>query len=146
MADSVKTKLIAKLLDICQPLVTNQVVRHLERKHALFLTEAVKPALHVVIGDEKVLYQDERGYNMQFPVAFQIIFDENRDPEARSDAFEAFLQTNIEADEQLGGLASKITYNGAAPFVLEELKPVALTVVMYLVEYRRYKAAPNLGY
>ena len=146
MANSIKTQIIAKLIAICQPLIAQEVVRKVVRKHALFLTESVTPALHIVVGDEKVLYQDERGYNMQFPVAFQIIFAQNRDPESAGDAFEAFLQTNIEADEQLAGLASKITYNGAAPFIREELNPVALTVAMYLVEYRRYKAQPTVGY
>jgi hypothetical protein len=146
MPDSIKTQIIAKLIAICEPLVTQSVVRKVVRKHMLFLTEAVTPALHVVVGDEKELYQDERGYCSQFPVAFQIIFAENRDPEKAADEFESFLQTAIEADEQLGGLCSKITYNGAAPFVLEETNPASLAVVTYLVEYRRVKGQPSSGY
>ena len=143
---SVKTQIISALKAIGEQLVKNGTVRKCVRKHALFLTEAVKPALHIVVGDEKTIGEDERGYNLQVPVAFQIIFDENRDPEDRSDEFEAFMQTQIEADEQLGGLASKITFNGSAPFVLEQLQPSCLTVVMYLVEYRRVRGNPNVGY
>ena len=146
MADSVKKQVLAQVLDLCKSLISDNTVRKVERKHALFLTEAITPALHVVVGDEKVLYQDERGYNMQFPVAFHFIFATPRDPESSADEFEARIQKLIEADEQLGGLVSKITYNGSAPFVIEDMQPVNVAIVMYLFEYRRFKGDPAQNY
>lgn len=146
MSTSIKAQIIARMLELCQPLQGQGIVRKIERKNALFLSEAVKPALHLVTGDETVLVEDERGYTMKFPVAFQIIFSEQRDPYGAGEQFESFLQATIEADEQLAGLCNKITYQGASPFMNEEIKPSALTVVMYEVEYRRHRAGPAKPY
>ena len=143
---SIKSQIVARLLDLCQPLIAQGTVRKVERANALFLLEAVKPALHLVTGDETVLIEDERGYTLKFPAAFQIIFSEQRDAAGAADEFEAFLQQQIEHDEQLAGLANKITYDGAAPFTSEETKPSALVVVMYQIEYRRYRSNPTRSY
>ena len=145
-ATSVKSQIVERLLAILQPLQDGGTVRKIVREHALFALEAVRPALHVVTGEERVIEQDSHGYRVEFPLALQIIFAEQRDPYTAGDEFEAAVQAVIEADEQLEGLASKITYNGAAPFVSEEAKPNAYVVVEYLVEYRRAKAAPKVNY
>ena len=143
---SIKQQIIARILILCDPLVAQGIFRKVERKNALFLTEAVKPALHVVTGDETVLIEDERGYTMQVPVAFQAIFSEQGNVANAADQFEQLLQAAIETDEQLAGLCNKITYNGASPFNSEELKPAGLDIVMYQVEYRRYRANPQRSY
>ena len=144
--NSVKMQIIARMLAICQPLIAEQKFLKVARVQTLFLLEPVKPALHLIVGDEKVLYQDERGYTMQFPVMFKLITEDPDDGYTQADKAAAFVQTVIEADEQLAGLANKITYDGEMPFTEEVLKPAGGTVVMYLVEYRRYKAQPAQNY
>lgn len=143
---SVKMQIIARLLAICQPLIAEQKFLKVERKQTLFLLESVKPALHLVIGDERVLYQDERGYNMQFPVLFKLLTESPDDGYNQADKAAAFVQEKIEADEQLNRLASKVTYDGEMPFTEEVLKPAGGTVITYLVEYRRMKAQPSVNY
>jgi hypothetical protein len=151
MNSSVKETIIARILDRCAQLKAENVVRVVVRKQGLFLTEPVHPALHIVVGDEDVIAQDNRGYTLKFPVAFQFIFSEQKDPYGVGDRFEAEIQSLIEGDEQLTseagtGLASKITYEGATPVVSEETKPLCLTIVMYQVEYRRFRARPDRSY
>ncbi|MBC8095035.1 MAG: hypothetical protein H7Y43_04410 [Akkermansiaceae bacterium] len=147
----VKKRIIARVLDVCQQIKEEGIVRLAVRKQGLFLSESVDPALHVVTGDESVISEDSHGYNCKFPVAFQFIFKEARDPYGMGDDFEAAIQGKIEADDQLlledgTGLCSKITYEGSTPVISEEAKPSCLTIVMYQIEYRRRKARPDLGY
>lgn len=143
---SVKSQILARVVDLVSVMKSDGTFRLLERRNALFLTEAIRPALHIVSGDETALVEDERGYTMKFPLVFQAIYDAQRDPYGAADNFEAALQRIIESDEQLAGLASKITYEGASPFVSEEQKPAALVVVMYQVEYRRLRSKPEKNY
>ena len=145
-ATSVKSRIIERLLMVLKPLQDAGLVRKIVREHALFALESVRPALHVVTGEERVIEQDSHGYRCEFPLALQIIFAEPRDPYTAADEFEAAVQAIVEVDEQLEGLVSKITYNGAAPFVNEESKPAAYVVVEYLIEYRRTRGEPNVNY
>ncbi len=146
MADSVKTRIIKRVLEICQPLIGEQKFRTIARKNTLFLLEPQKPAIHLVIGDENGVVEDERGYTMKFPLMLKLIVDDARDPYGLADKSVAFVQEKVESDEQLGGLASKITYDGELPFTEEVLKPDGGTVVMYIIEYRRMRGDPSTPY
>ncbi len=146
MSDSIKTQIIKRIMEICQPLIAEQKFRKIERKTTLFLLEPVKPSMHLVIGDETGVVQDERGYTATFPLMLKLIMDDARDPYALADESSAFVQRQIETDEQLGGLASKITYDGELPFTEEALKPSGGTVLMYVVEYRRLRGDPTTAY
>jgi len=143
MNASIKNQIANRLLAVCKTLPG---LRRVVRKREPFLLEDVKPALHVVTGAEKVLYEDERGYNCELAVLFQAIFDENRLPFDASDAFEAQLQSVIEADAQLGGLCSKISYRGGIPFIVEHENPVCVVTLMYRVEYRRLRGDATQNY
>ncbi len=141
MADSIKTRIIKRVLEICAPLVSDGKVRKVERTSSLFLLETIKPSIHLVVGDESGVVEDERGYTANFPLMVKIILDDARDPYGASDFLVPFVQGKLESDEQLAGLASKITYDGELPFTEEALKPDGGTVLMYLVEYRRMRGA-----
>jgi hypothetical protein len=142
---SLKTQIAAYLLNLCEPLIANGKVRKVERKSTPFLLEPALPALHLLFGKEDVILEDERGYNLKFQASFKIMVDEKRDPYTLVDELEAFLQEAIEADPQLGGLASKVTYVATTPFV-DEVQTSNFTIVTYDVEYRRYRAKPDTGY
>ena len=146
MADlPVKSRIIARLLGICDPLIAEQRVRSVKRVLSPFLTESVKPALHLVIGHEVVLYQDERGYNSEFPASFKLILDDGGERENIADELAAYLEEKVEADEQLGGLCSKITFDGVYPYI-DDLIPGGFIMVSYKIEFRRYRGAPTVGY
>jgi len=121
---------MARILALLQPLMNIGVslpgradavkLRKVELKSTVFLTETVKPALHLVIGDELALDEDERGYRINFPIAFKLIISEQREPEVLAMELSAFIQTAIEADAQLSnrcgnGLASAVKYQGDRP-------------------------------
>jgi hypothetical protein len=146
MGESVKSRIVARLLELPQPLIGEQKMREIVRKRSVFLLADIKPALWLVTGEEVVLDEDERGYRMTFPVHFKIIIEDQRDACGMADDVVAFLQAKIEADPQLQQLASKVTYNGDFPFTLEELKPDGGSLVTYTVEYRRMRADPNVPY
>ena len=133
-----------RLLELAEPLRASAGFRKIERKRTLFLLEAVKPAIHLVIGDETVIEEDDRGYRCQFPAMFKVVVSDTRDTEDASDAAVAYLQEAIEADGQLNGggdkpLANKATYEGELPFTEEISKPEGGAVVSYNIEYRRYR-------
>ena len=146
MADSIKARIIKRILEICAPLLADGKVRKIERKSSIFLLEPVKPAIHLVIGDEHGVVEDERGYTATFPAMVKLILDDARDPFALSDTIVPFVQGKMESDEQLGGLASKITYDGELPFTEEALKPDGGTVMMYLIKYRRLRGDATTSY
>lgn len=143
---SVKSQIINRLLDLAQPLQAEGKFRKIERKSAVLLQESVKPAIHLVIGDEIVMQEDERGYWMEFPAVFQLIIADNRDPYALADTSVAYLQEKIESDPQLSCLVVKVVYDGELPMTSETEKPVGYTLVNYLIQYRRYKSDPSKNY
>jgi hypothetical protein len=108
--------------------------------------EPIKDSLHLIIGDEHQMQEDERGYWMQFPIMWKIMVADARDAYAKTDDTSALLQAGIETDAQLSGLANRITYHGELPFTDEVLKPDGGTVVLYTVEYRRVRGDPTLTY
>lgn len=152
MSLSIKQKIIARVFALCEPLKTTVTppFRAIERTRSLFLLAAVKPALHVVIGDENKIEEDVFGYTMEFPIAFKVIVEDARSVEDVSDAAVAFLQTKIEGDPQLNGgsgaLANSVKYDGELPFTEEVTKPAGGAVVMYVVQYRRKIAQPEQNY
>jgi hypothetical protein len=157
VAKSIKAQIIARLLELCQPLATAPVpFRLIERKHTVFLIEAIKPALHLVVGQESQIGEDTRGYTKQFPAWFKIMLADSRDAYGLADDAAAFIQQAIEADftggdptsgkGQLRGLANKIQYEGEQPFTDEAIKPDGGTVVMYTVEYRTPRGDPYSTY
>jgi len=155
MGDSIKSRIIARLLELAEPLRQGKELlgpagyRVIERKRTLFLIEPVKPALHLVIGDEDVVGHqdsDNRGFTMRFPAMWKSMVSDARDAYRLSDGTAAYLQMAIEADGQLSQLANIINYIGELPFTDEALKPDGGTVVMYEVEYRRYRGDPTRSY
>jgi hypothetical protein len=80
ISNRIKKQIIARLLALCEPMRTNALaLRVIERKRTPFLTEAVLPALHLVVGDESVIEEDTRGWTMEFPVFFKFITADARD-------------------------------------------------------------------
>jgi len=144
--DSIKTKIVKRVLELCEPLKTQLKFRKIERKRTFFLLEAVKPALHLIFGPETMIGEDNRGYTMEFPLTFKIIVDDARDPYAVADDAQAWLQEQIESDLQLSQLANSIVYEGDNPYTDEELKPDGGILVIYIVQYRRERAKPGVSY
>ena len=145
---SIKSQIIARLLDLASPLLTEGKFRLIVRKSAPLLLEAVKPAIHLVVGDESVVSQAEdiRGYLMEFPAIFQLIVSDVKDPYSLADDSVAFLQEKIETDPQLSGLVNCIKYDGETPLTTETEKPVGYTLVTYLIQYRRLRGNPSQQY
>lgn len=147
---SVKSKIITRLLALCQPLIDEGRVRKVARVRGPFLLESIKDAIHLVVGDEVMVGEDVRGFDLQFPVMFKLILRDASDAYTKSDELEAWLQEKIEADPQLNGgaeaVASRVVYQGSLPFTEEALKPDGGTVLMYDVFYRRERAHPDVSY
>jgi len=149
MAEPIKSRIIARLLELCQPLKAEGKVREVKRVRTVFLLEPVKPNLHLVIGPEAVIggkEGDNRGFTMSFPAWFKIIVADGRDNYTLSDQMAAFIQERIEADPQLQELCNIVNYEGDEPFTEKELEPAGGIVVMYEVQYRRYRAGPDRNY
>lgn len=144
--NSIKQQIIARLLALAEPLKTDGTLRLIARKRTLFLLEPIKPALHLVVGDETVIGQDFRGYTCEIPVLLKLILADTRDAEGKGDELAAYLQKQIESDDQLSTLAVSITYDGELPFTEEELKPEGGTVLAYVIQYRRERAGPETSY
>lgn len=147
---SIKQRIIARLMELADPLKTELKFRRIERKRTLFLLEDIKPALHLVVGDEVVIGEDNFGYTMEFPLAWKVIVEDTRAVEDVSDTAVAYLQEKLEADPQLNGgdgaLANSVKYDGELPFTEEVTKPAGGAVVMYVVQYRRKIAQPDQNY
>lgn len=146
MADSVKTQIIARILALAEPLKTSGELARIARVRTVFLLEAVKPALHLVVGDEVVIAEDERGYTMEFPAALKLIFTDAVDAYTKGDEMVKLLQTQMESDAQLSQLANSIKYEGETPFTEEALKPDGGVMLNYVVQYRRYRGDPTRNY
>jgi len=148
--DSVKSKIIARLLALCEPLIAEGVVRKVARVRGPFMMEPIKDAIHVVVGDETMTGEDVRGFDLQFPVMFKLILRDSSDAYSKCDKLEAYLQEKIESDPQLNGgqeaVASRVVYQGSLPFTEEALKPDGGTVLMYDIFYRRERANPDVSY
>lgn len=146
---SVKVTIIKRLLELVQPLLTNGKLRVIERRSAPFMQQAVKPALHLVIGDESVVGGqdgDNRGFTMEFPADFEILAGEARDPYALCDELVAYVQEKVESDAQLSGLVNIVNYSGELPFTNDATKPSGGTLLMYNIQYRRTRGNPALSY
>lgn len=145
--NSIKMQIIERLLALAEPLKTDGELRKIARVRTVFLLEPVKPALHLVVGDEVVVGEDDRGYTLEFPVGLKLIFsDASADIYTTGDALSGKLQQRIESDTQLNSLANWIKYEGETPFSEEELKPGGGVLLNYVVNYRRLRAAPETNY
>lgn len=149
---SIKQKIIERAIALLEPLKGEEGIRVIERKRTLFLLEPLKPAIHVVVGPEIVIEEDDRGYRKEFSLFIKLLVAEARNLEDAVDRLTWKIQVKLEADPQLNGtnptapLASKLTYDGEQPFGEEILKPEGGTVIAYVVEYRRYRAEPKSTY
>lgn len=151
---SIKQRIIERILELCEPMKGAHGVRVIERKRTLFLVEAVKPAIHLVVGPEIVLEEDNRGYRCEFSVFLKILVEDARNVADVADSIVWKLQTAIEGDAQLNAgdedtsdaLAIKTTYDGEQPFGEDILKPEGGAVLGYVVEYRRLIAQPKSNY
>lgn len=146
MADSIKQRIIARLLALAEPLKTNGELRKIARARTVVLLEAIKPSLHLVVGDEVVVDEDDRGYTMEFPAALKLILSDGMDVSAAGDVMVAKLQAAIESDPQLNGLANSIKYEGETPFTEKELEPTGGVLLRYVIQYRRVRAQPETSY
>lgn len=149
---SIKQRIIERAIGLLANLKGEEGIREIERKRTLFLLAAVKPAIHIVTGPEVVLEEDDRGYTLEFPIFFKLMVLEARNLEDQVDRMTWKIQAKLETDPQLNGslptasLASKLTYDGEQPFGEEILKPEGGTVIAYVVQYRRYRAEPQVTY
>ncbi len=142
----IKTQILARVKTLLDALKTAAVVRKVERVTSPFLLETTTPALHIYVGPENQIEQDNFGYVMEFPLVLRCIFAEERDPYSKGDELEAQAQKTIEADPQLNQLACLLRYEGDDPYVNEIDKPSGGVYVHYTVQYRRKKADPETNY
>jgi hypothetical protein len=143
---SIKSQIVARLQEIVKPLLAESKFRAIARATAPAITAPIKPAIHLVIGDERRIEEDTRGYTMEFPVMYDLIVEDARDPYALADASVAFVQEKVESDIQLGGLCNALIYDGELPYTNDINRPFGGTLVMYLIQYRRPRANPNALY
>lgn len=143
---TIRQQWIARIFEVLEPLKATGVVRSVTRRRALHLAEVGSPAIHVVIGDEKRIGEDERGYTLEVPVAFKVIVSKERDAEDEADRISGEIQSLIEADLQLNRLVDQITFDSDTPFTNDSTKPDGGTIVLYVVQYRRYRATPSRTY
>lgn len=143
---TIRQQWITRIFEVLEPLKAAGVVRNVTRRRALHLSEVGAPAVHVVIGDEKRIGEDERGYTLEVPVAFKVIVSKERDAEDEADRISGEIQALIEGDLQLNRLVDQITFDSDTPFTNDATKPDGGTIVLYVVQYRRYRAMPDRAY
>lgn len=142
-----KQRIISRVMELLGELKTAGTVRELERKTTPWLLASVLPSIHVVIGPEDNQTDEEelRGYVCEFIVMIKVTV-EAKDPYAAADEIIGPIQTAIESDPQLQGLAVKILYQGDEPFTNDVNSPKGGNMVSYLVQYRRQRANPSSQY
>lgn len=149
MSDSIKKQICAELLDLLTPLKTAGTIRELVRVSDLTALAIKFPSVQMEIGPESPMegdYEDNIGYQLQFPVHFKFTVANYRDKAGELEDLVSAAQVLIEADSTLDALANWLKYTGDAPFIHNVTDPVGGTVITYLVRYRRKKAAPTENY
>ena len=148
MSDSIKKQAIARILDNLKPLEAAGTVRGVSRGRMGLLT-AQYPWLHVVIGDDAPAEtpEDTRGYTMEFDVAIDICVTDYLDRAGKLDDLIAQVQTLVEADITLNNLVSWMKPIGENLYEPKEVTtPVGVMSLIYRVQYRRERGAPQTGY
>jgi hypothetical protein len=143
---AIKKQIIDRMLALLAPLKNDSTVRKIERVTSPWLTEQIRPAIHLVVNPERVIDQDTAGWTMEFSVDVRLIFESQRDPYLKADELEAFIQKEFEGDLQLNQLANHVDYEGDTPYVDEVQKPDGGIFLHYNVQYRRFKANPYARY
>jgi hypothetical protein len=143
---SIKQKAIARILELLEPLKAQGLVKKIARKKSLFLTEDVKPCLNVIVGPEDAVGQDNQGYEIQLAVTLEVILSAPKDTENLVDELTAAVQRAMESDRQLMLYANEVIYHGDQPYTNELMKPAGGLMILYQVNYRRQRAAPELRY
>jgi hypothetical protein len=143
-----KQSIINRIVELLEALKTAGTVREVQRVTTPFLLATILPSIHLVIGPEENKTEEEelRGYVCEFPVMIKVTVEDARDPYGKAEEIIGPIQSAIEADLQLSGLAVKILYLGDDPFTNELNKPVGGNMVSYLVQYRRQRALPSTQY
>ncbi len=147
--DSVKKKIVAQLLADAMTLKTPAgPFRSVEQKGDLFIMATVFPALHIVIGKDLPpdVEDDTRGYTRGFMVFYKIMTADYRNAPDKVHDLVAAVQTVVEANLQVSGLANWIEYIDDDPFINEVAKPEGGNTPKYLCEYRRERGAPQTSY
>ena|SRR2546430_1354440 len=145
MSASIKTQIVARLFAVLEPLKqADPPLRKITRRTGFFIEEIV-PSLDVIIGDEEVQEQEDMpGYEIEFPVFLKLNLAGSDIP-TQAEQWEAAIQTVIETDAQLAGLANWIKYKGNHPFT-NEASPDGGSIPHYIIAYRRQRAQPAASY
>lgn len=153
MADSVRKQIIARLLEILDPLTQEQDVDTIKRVRDLAVKEDARKAIHLVVGDETRIdtHAGMAGYEMTFPVNLKLILKAGDDLYSKMEDFATQVQSKLEASHQVAdangnALATSITYEGDLDLTNETLKGVGITVLAYTINYRRKFADPTTSF
>ena len=145
---SIKQQLIARILELLETLKVSGQLRTVERITTANQLGAKRPSVHVIVGAEANISEEEdlRGYVCEFPVAIILLVEHPKDAAGAADELTGPIQEAIEGDIQLSGLATKIVYQSAEPFSTEHSKPLGGMEITYLVQYRRRRAQTSTSY
>ncbi len=118
------------------------------RKGDIMVNVANIPACILVVGPEvpAQVEEDNVGYTMEFPMFFKIEVADHVELAATVDELAAKVETEIESDLTMGGLAVWVRYEGEVQFINEISPPRGGTVIKYNVQYRRLRGDPNTTY
>ncbi|MCX7723547.1 MAG: hypothetical protein N2379_10910 [Verrucomicrobiae bacterium] len=147
----VKERIVARLLELLEGLRAQGVVRKVSRELTVLAAESVRPAIHLVVGDENVVGRDNQGYTCEFAVAFNILIADARSNYRVAEQIAAEVQRAVESDPQLLGadpqpLCVSVEYRGQTPFSDELTRPEGGTILQYQIRYRRSYGAPDVSY
>ena len=70
---SIKLQIMQLIVSLMQPLVQNGTFRKVARSHDLALNEAVRPALQIYDGTERLMRKDNRGRTYHFDIGLKIL-------------------------------------------------------------------------
>jgi hypothetical protein len=143
---SIKLQIMQLILSLMQPLVQSGVFRKVARSHDLALNEAVRPALQIYDGPERLMRKDSRGRTYHFDIGLKILIEDARDISAQKDLIVPAVQKIMETNLQLAGLANIVDGGEEVPFVEEADKPLGGALVLYTIEYRRVLGDPYTTY
>lgn len=146
MADSIKKRIMDRILENLAPLEEEARVRSITRELDPLASSDKLPALMIYDGEELEIARDNRGRTYEFPVTIKVLVSSARDLPAAKDAVVAEVQKLMESDVQLGGLANLVDGGAEVPFLNELNKPVGGALLQWTVQYRRVRGDPFTTY
>ena len=104
MPDPIKQQVIARVITVLTPLVTNATFRSLTRENDRLRDSKSLPALMLADGPETIYSKTDTVWTCRFPLEIRIVFAKSRDAGERKDLLVAEVQKTLEADITLAGL------------------------------------------